>query len=190
MWPYGNHFRMDLKTIRPTHLTKDIGVACIFHQASQSSMRNQNRIIANLNYVGLLKEILLVDYFGLRLVLFKCSWIPFNLLWQCKDHCWDEHGFWQVNFQCWFPTMEPYVFPITISQVLTFTYEVPLENHTYKTQNTKWSINVMWFVNGSSGLDGLLVDWVGWFINGFVSSNICGNTKGVANNGNYVVVKN
>jgi hypothetical protein len=47
----------------------------------------------------------------------------------------------------------------------------------------------MWFVNGYSGLDGLLVDWVGWFINGFVSSNICGNTKGVANNGNYVVVK-
>jgi hypothetical protein len=47
----------------------------------------------------------------------------------------------------------------------------------------------MWFINGSSGLDGLLVDWVGWFINGFVSSNICDNTKGVANNGNYVVVK-
>jgi hypothetical protein len=45
---------------------------------------------------------------------------------------------------------------------------------------------VGWFINGSSGLDGLLVDWVGWFINGFVSSNICGNTKGVANNGNYL----
>ncbi len=80
--------------------------------------------------------------------------------------------------------MEPYVFPITVFQVLTFTSEVPLEK-----QNIKWSINVMWFVNGSSGLDGLLVDWVGWFINGFASSNICGNTKGVANNGNYVVVK-
>jgi len=85
--------------------------------------------------------------------------------------------------------MEPYVFPITISQVLTSTSEVPLENYTFKTQNTNRSINVMWFVNGSSGLDGLLVDWVGWFINGFVSFNICGNTKGVANNGNYVVVK-
>jgi hypothetical protein len=70
---------MDLETIRPTHLTKDVGVACIFHQASQSSMRDQNRIIAKLNYVGLLKEILLVDYFGLRLVLFKCSWILFKL---------------------------------------------------------------------------------------------------------------
>jgi hypothetical protein len=85
--------------------------------------------------------------------------------------------------------MEPYVFPITISQVLTSTSEVPLENHTYKKQNIKQSINVMWFVNGSSGLDGLLVDWVGCFINGFASSKICGNTKGVANNGNYVVVK-
>jgi hypothetical protein len=70
---------VDPKTIRPTHLTKDVGVACIFHQASQSSMPDENRIIANLHYVGLLKEIVLVDYFGLHLVLFKCSWTPFNL---------------------------------------------------------------------------------------------------------------
>lgn len=33
------------------------------------------------------------------------------------------------------------------------------------------------------------MEWVGWFINGFASSNICGNTKGVVDNGNYVVVK-
>jgi len=33
------------------------------------------------------------------------------------------------------------------------------------------------------------VDWVEWFINDFTNSNICGNTKGVVDNGNYVVVK-
>jgi hypothetical protein len=34
------------------------------------------------------------------------------------------------------------------------------------------------------------MDWVGQFISGFTSLNICGNTKGVVDNGNYVVVKN
>jgi hypothetical protein len=33
------------------------------------------------------------------------------------------------------------------------------------------------------------MDWVGRFISGFKSSNICGNTKGVVDYGNYVVVK-
>ncbi len=98
MWPYGNHFQVDPKTIRPTHLTKDVRVACIFHQASQSSMRDQNTIIANLNYVGLLKEILLVDYFGLCLVLFKCSWIPFNLCGNARTIVKMNMGFGKWSF--------------------------------------------------------------------------------------------
>jgi EamA domain-containing membrane protein RarD len=53
MWAYGNHFQVDLET-RSTHLTYDVGVACIFNQESQSSMQDQNKIIANLNYVGVL----------------------------------------------------------------------------------------------------------------------------------------
>ncbi len=87
-----------------------------FNQTSQSSMWDQNKIIANLNYVGVLKEILLVDYYGLCLVLFKCSWIPPNLHGNARTICQDEHRFWQVNFQWQLPpTMEPYVLPITMS---------------------------------------------------------------------------
>jgi len=108
-------FRVDPET-RPTFLTYNVGIACIFNQASQSSMRDQNKIIANLNYVGVLKEILLVDYYGLCLVLFKCSWIPPNLHGNARTICQDEHRFWQVNFQWQLPpTMEPYVLPITMS---------------------------------------------------------------------------
>ncbi len=160
-------------------MTYDARITCIFNQVKQSSMQDQNKIIANLNYVGVLKGVL-VDYFGLCLVLFKCSWIPPNLCGNARTICQDEHGFWQVNFRCRLPpTMEPYVFPIIVSHVLTSTSEVPLENHTYKTQNIKWSINVIM----------VLVDWVGRFIKGFTRSNICGDTKGVVDNGNYVVVK-
>jgi hypothetical protein len=98
MWAYGNHFQVDLETTRPTHLAYDAGIACIFNQANQNSMRDQNKIIENLNYVGVLKEILLVDYSRLRLVLFNCSWIPPNLRGNARTICQDEHGFWQLNF--------------------------------------------------------------------------------------------
>lgn len=70
-WAYGNHFWVDLETTRPTNLTYNARVACIFNQASQSSMRNQNRIVANLNYVGVLKEILL--------------WIILGFVWFCSS---------------------------------------------------------------------------------------------------------
>lgn len=74
MWAY---YYVDLET-RPMHLTYDSGVACIFKQVSCSSMRDWNMVMANLNYVGVLKEILVVDYLSLQLVLFKCFWILAN----------------------------------------------------------------------------------------------------------------
>jgi hypothetical protein len=77
MWVYINHYRVDME-LGPMHLTYDYGVACIFRQASRSSTRDENMVMANLNYVGILKEILVVDYLGLLLVLFKGSWIPAN----------------------------------------------------------------------------------------------------------------
>jgi hypothetical protein len=141
---------VDLKTTRPTHLTYDFGVACIFHQANQSSTRNQNIIITNLNYAGLLKGNPSCGLFWASFGFVQMFMNPTNLRGNAKTICQDEHGFWQVNFQRRFsPTMEPYVFPVTVSQVLTSIFEVPLENHTYKTQNIKRSINVImvcpWF---------------------------------------------
>jgi hypothetical protein len=55
MWAYGNHYQIDLET-RPTHLTYDLGVACIFKQANRNSVRDQNMVVVNLQYVGVLKE--------------------------------------------------------------------------------------------------------------------------------------
>jgi hypothetical protein len=60
------------------HWTYDYGVACIFRQASCSSTRDENMVMVNLNYFGILKEILVVDYSCLLLVLFRCSWILAN----------------------------------------------------------------------------------------------------------------
>ncbi len=117
MWAYGNHYHVDMELRPLMHLKYDYGVACIFRQVSRSSTKDHNMVMANLNYVGLLKEILIVDYFGLLLVLFKCSWIPTNTQGNATI-CQDEHGFWVVNFVHNLPLMvEPYVFPIVVSQV-------------------------------------------------------------------------
>jgi hypothetical protein len=61
MWAYGNHYRVDFE-IGPTHATYDSGVTCIFKQGSHSSIRDKNIIKANLHYVGVLKEIIIMSY--------------------------------------------------------------------------------------------------------------------------------
>jgi hypothetical protein len=114
IWAYENHYHVDME-LGPMHLTDDFGVACIFKQASHSSTKDENMVMANLNYVGILKVV--VDYSCLLLVLFRCSWIPTNT--QGNATIWqDEHGFWVVNFAHWLPPMvEPYLFPTIVSQV-------------------------------------------------------------------------
>jgi hypothetical protein len=117
MWVYGNHYHVDMESWPLMHMTYDYGVACIFRQASHSSTRDHNMVMANLNYVVVLKEILVVDYSSLLLVLFNCSWIPTNTQGNATI-CQDGHGFWVVNFiRCLLPMVEPYVFPTFVSQV-------------------------------------------------------------------------
>ncbi len=61
------------------NLTYDFGtLACIFKQASHCSTKDQNMVMVNLDYIGVFKEIIVVDYSNLLLVLFKCFWIPTN----------------------------------------------------------------------------------------------------------------
>jgi hypothetical protein len=79
MWEYGDHYRVDPDDGHPSHATYNYGVACIFIQASCSSIQDQNIIVADLQYVGMLKEIVVVNYSGLQLILFKCSWILANV---------------------------------------------------------------------------------------------------------------
>lgn len=112
MWAYGNQYHVDMELRPLMHLKCDYGVAYIFRLVSCSSTKDYNMVMVNLNYVGVLKEMFVVDYFGLLLVLFKCSWIPTNT--QCNATiCQDEYGFWVVNFVHNLPPMvELYVFPI------------------------------------------------------------------------------
>jgi hypothetical protein len=75
MWAYGNHYWIEPE-IGPTNLTYDLGVACIFKQASRSSVRNQNMVVAYLQFVGILKEILVVTYPSLHVCYFVAFGFP------------------------------------------------------------------------------------------------------------------
>jgi hypothetical protein len=64
----------------PTHAAYDNGVTCIFKQVSRSFVRDKDIVMANLHYVGMLKEIIVVSYTNQRVTLMKCSWIHVHTL--------------------------------------------------------------------------------------------------------------
>jgi hypothetical protein len=78
------------------HATYDSGVAHIFNQGSWCYAQDQNIIMANMCYVGVLKEKIDVSHGGLRLVVMRCSWIPINTYGNAIMKQ-DEYGFWMVN---------------------------------------------------------------------------------------------
>jgi len=96
---YGNHRQVDLDDGYPSHATYNSRGACIFIQAIHSLTRDQNRRVAYLQYVGMLKEIVVVNCLGLGLVMFRCSWILANVHENTRTIWQDENGFWMVNFQ-------------------------------------------------------------------------------------------
>jgi hypothetical protein len=104
--------------IGPTHGTYDSGVACIFRQGRCSFVQDMNIVMANLHYVGMLKEIIVVSYTGQHVTLMKCSWILVHMQGNVATMQQDEHGFWVVNHERRVnANLEPYVIPTMVSQV-------------------------------------------------------------------------
>jgi hypothetical protein len=64
---------------RMVHITYDSGVACIFKQGSWCSTQDMNIVVVNLHYVNVLKEIIVMSYGGLWLVLMKYLKIHVNI---------------------------------------------------------------------------------------------------------------
>ena len=60
MWAYGNHFRV--KSAETNLTTIDCGVAASFEQECRSGPQDQNTIMAQVEYVGWVEEILDLDY--------------------------------------------------------------------------------------------------------------------------------
>lgn len=129
MWAYGNHFRAEDITIGNTHEGYDSGVAAIVSTECQASTADRRLVQANLKYVGVLRNIIQVNYVSLKVNVMECSWIRPNVTGNATMKT-DEHGFSLVKrdaFQG--PRAEKYILPAHASQVTIHIYLVLLVNH-------------------------------------------------------------
>lgn len=116
MYAYGNHFRVDDEA-RRGHVSFDSGVACIAIQMCRSSRADRDPVEAALKYVGIVKDILQVEYGHIKYVTLKCSWIKPDVEGTPTIRT-DEHGFWSVKFAaCQTPPVEPYLMPCHAKQM-------------------------------------------------------------------------
>ena len=113
MKAYGNHFRVE-DPQSATLQTYDSGVASVFHMSTPESAS------ATLNYVGVLKDILKLNYGPLRtpIIIFRCEWMKQRDNWGNPSYVRDEVGFMVVNFRHKVPRMsDPFIFPSQATQV-------------------------------------------------------------------------
>jgi hypothetical protein len=94
MKAYGNHFRVE-DPQSMTLKTYDSGVASVFYMPSVGSEE------VTLNYVGVLNDILKLDYGPLRIlvILLRCEWMKQFDNRSNPTYVRDEAGFMVVNFR-------------------------------------------------------------------------------------------
>ncbi|MCO5558027.1 hypothetical protein L7F22_011602 [Adiantum nelumboides] len=71
-WSRGRHFRVD--HIDKKRVTFDSGVMAKFEQASRRRATDQNIVIVEMQYFGLLKEIINADYRSFTILIFDVQW--------------------------------------------------------------------------------------------------------------------
>ena len=116
MWCRGYHFRTHDEEGRQ-HVTFDAGVAAIITQECRSSVADMNPIEADLQYVGIVKDIFTIDYGHLKFNVLKCSWIKPDIVGE-RTIKQDRDGFWLVKHQArQSPEVEPYIMAVHARQV-------------------------------------------------------------------------
>ena len=110
MWAYGNHFRVANEANNVGFVTQDYGITSIF-----GAEEGQN---AGVSMVGVLQEIIVVQYSAQRRVVFRGSWIR-NDPGPRSSTKLDQYGLTMVRFNDRIPrNTEPYVLPATVRQVI------------------------------------------------------------------------
>lgn len=116
MWAFGNHLRL---ASAETHLkTCDSGVAAIFRRPCRAGLRDQNHVLADVEYVGQVHEIIEVNYGRLCVIVLFCSWIKANYRGNSATMKRDKWGFNLANFAQPLPFgPESFAFPMHVEQV-------------------------------------------------------------------------
>jgi hypothetical protein len=113
MKAFGNHFRVDDDTANRLQ-TYNSGVASVFQVPGEDAAN------VAVNYVGVVKDILKLDYGPIHIpvILLRCEWV-----WEHDNrgnptYVRDEAGFLFVNFRHKMPKLaEPFIFPSQATQV-------------------------------------------------------------------------
>ena len=116
MYAYGNHIRVRGAEV---HLsTCDSGVAATFSQSCRASRKDKNHMLANVEYVGWVEEIIGADYGKFELLLLYCKWVQATWIGPRATMKRDEYGFTLVNIDRTIPySSDSFAFPLHAQQV-------------------------------------------------------------------------
>ncbi|KAK5775095.1 hypothetical protein PVK06_042962 [Gossypium arboreum] len=115
-----NGYRFHTKYRERMRRTQNCRIVVNSSITSYASARDSNPVEGNVEYYGLLTEIIELDYYGRwKVVLFRCDWVDVNTTRGIKK---DQFGFTMVNFSRLIHTGqqlmdEPYVFSSQVKQV-------------------------------------------------------------------------
>ena len=119
MSSYGSHYRVDMEEGTQRHVTYDSGIAELKHRIhGQSSSAAAAQV--ELARVGVLKNILVLNYGNVNMVFMVVSWVPKNTD-ERQTLRRDAHGFWLANMHARpRDTTNPYLLPALASQAIFF----------------------------------------------------------------------
>ncbi|KAK5833217.1 hypothetical protein PVK06_017035 [Gossypium arboreum] len=115
-----NGYRFHTKYRERIRRTQNCGVVVNYSITSYASARDSNPVEGNVEYYGLITDIIELDYYGRwKVVLFRCDWADVNTARGIKE---DQFGFTMLNFSRLIHTGqqlmdEPYVFSSQVKQV-------------------------------------------------------------------------
>lgn len=115
MTSFGSHYRVDMEESGPRHVTFDSGVAEL--QSRRRVRGSSNPLQVELVRVGVLKNILVLCYGNMNIVVMVVSWVAKHTD-ESPRLRRDGHGFWLANMAARpRDTTNPYLLPALASQV-------------------------------------------------------------------------
>ncbi|KAG6527797.1 hypothetical protein ZIOFF_009926 [Zingiber officinale] len=116
-----NGFRFHTKEVERKRKTQNCGVTVRATTSSYSSVKDHNPVLSELDYYGILQNVIELDYGGGRkVVFFECEWVS-----KGKRLKLDEDGFVLANFKNVRHNNEPYILASQAMQV--FYVEDPID---------------------------------------------------------------
>lgn len=116
MWAFGTHLRV--QSVEDHLKTCDSGVAATFRRPWRSGVRDRNHVVADVEYVGCLHEIVELNYGGLCVIVLLCGWLKAISEGNNATMKKDKWGFMLANFQRLVPFgPEAFAFPMHVDQV-------------------------------------------------------------------------